>query len=132
MPILSGKDGTVRLGQAELLEVTFWQLEKTACNRSYTANDTGGARVRVAGATDCRGRLVVQATESAKIALAEGDLVRLTLHVDGSGENFYELSAIVDSIRLQVDISEGRPVGYAIGFSGSGPIIAHGILRREG
>ncbi len=130
MPILSGKDGTVRSAGAEILQVVHWQIEKTAGNRAYTANDTGGARKRVPGAKDCAGRLEVKATDSGNVSVAEGDVVALELHADDSGDNYYELSAIVDSIRVEVDISEGKPVACAIAFSGNGPVAAHGILRK--
>jgi hypothetical protein len=131
MPVLSGKDGTLRLGGAEVLQLTFWQIEKTAANRAYAANDTGGAKRRVSGAKDCTGRLEVKATDAAKVPVAEGDVVALALHADASGDNYYELSAIVDSIRVEVDISEGKPVAYGIRFSADGPITAHGILRKD-
>ena len=130
MPVLSGKDGTLRLGGAEVLHLTFWQIEKTAANKPYAANDTGGAKRRLSGAKDCTGRLEVKATDSAKVPVAEGDTVALALHVDGSGDNYYELSAIVDSVRVEVNVSEGRPVAYGIRFSASGPITAHGILEK--
>ncbi len=130
MPVLSGKNGTLRLGGAEVLHLTFWQIEKTAANRAYAANDTGGAKRRVAGVKDCAGRLEVKATDAAKVPVAEGDAVALALHADDSGENYYELSAVVDSVRVEVDVSEGKPVAYGIRFSADGPVAAHGVLEK--
>ncbi len=131
MPVLSGKNGTLHLGSAEVLHVIFWQIEKTAANRAYAANDTGGAKRRVSGVKDCTGRLEVKATDGAKVPVAEGDLVALALHADGSGENYYGLSAVVDSIRVEVDISDGKPIAYGIRFSADGPVAAHGVLRKD-
>jgi hypothetical protein len=130
MPVLSGKDGTLRLGNTEVLHVVFWQIEKTAAARAYTANDTGGARRRVSGVKDATGRLEVKATESGNVPVAEGDPIELELHADNSGENYYVLAAIVDSVRVEVHISEGTPVAYAIRFSADGPVTAHGVLER--
>ena len=130
MSVLSGKDGTLYLGTEEVTPVTNWRLEKTSANKPYAANDTGGARGRVPGVKDCTGRLEVKATDSGKVPVAEGDAVALALYADGSGENYYELSAVVDSVRVEVNVSEGRPVAYGIRFSASGPITPHGILEK--
>jgi len=131
MPILSGNDGTVRLAGGELLRVTDWQIEKTSANKSYTANDTGGARKRVPGAKDCCGRLEIKADDASPMPLCEGECVALELHADGSGENYYELAAVVDAIRLAVDVGRGTPIAYLVGFSGNGPITAHGVLNQH-
>jgi hypothetical protein len=130
MPVLTGKDGTLRLGGTEVLQLVSWQIEKTAATKAYAANDTRGARGRVAGVKDCAGRLEIKATDSRKVPLAEGDTVALALHADGSGQNYYGLSAIIDAVRVEVDISEGKPVSYLIRFSGNGPITAHGVLGK--
>ena len=128
MATLSGKSGTLRIGGTIVLYVSRWQIEKRAHNKAYAANDTGGAKKRVPGAKDCAGRLEVKATDAEPIPVAEGDAVALALHADATQENYYELAAIVDAVRTEVDISDGSPVAYLIDFSGNGPIAAHGIL----
>jgi D-mannonate dehydratase len=130
MPVLTGKDGTLRLANTEVLHLANWQIEKTAANKSYTANDTGGARARVAGVKDCTGRLEIKATDSGTLPLAEGDTVALALHADDSGQNYYGLSAVIDAVRVEVDISDAKPVAYLVRFSGNGPITAHGVLGK--
>jgi hypothetical protein len=130
MPVLTGKDGTLRLGGAEILHLANWQIEKTAAAKTYTANDTGGARARVAGVKDCAGRLDIKATGSGKVPLAEGDVVALALHADDSGQNYYGLSAVIDAVRVEVDISDAKPIAYLVRFSGAGPITAHGVLSK--
>ncbi len=129
MATLSGKSGTLRIGGATVLHVSRWQIEKRAQNKAHSANDTGGAKKRVPGAKDCAGRLEIKATDATPIPVAEGDVAALALHADGTQQNYYELSAIVDAIRTEVDISDGSPVAYLIDFSGNGPIVAHGILN---
>jgi len=130
MALLSGKDGTVRLAGGELLRVSQWRIEKTSHNKSYAANDTGGARMRVPGVKDCTGRLEIKADDAAAAPVGEGDVLALELHADDSAENYYELSAIVDAVRVEVDVAQARPVAYLVAFSGNGPITAHGILNE--
>ncbi len=130
MSLLTGKDGTLRLGGAEVLHLANWQIEKTAATKTYTANDTGGARARLASAKDSSGRLEIKATDSGHLPLAEGDVVALALHADGSGQNYYALSAVINSVRVEVDIANAKPVAYIIHFSGNGPIAAHGVLSK--
>ncbi len=131
MSVISGKDGTLKLGDTEVTRVTHWKIEKTSGARAYTANDTGGAKKRVAGVKDCAGRFEIKAGDSDAVAVEEGDAVTLQLHVDDSGANYYEVPAIVDTIRAEVDISEGKTVAHVVTFSGNGPITPHGILDKE-
>jgi hypothetical protein len=130
MSLISGKDGTLHVGETEVTQVTHWRLEKTGKSRAYTANDTGACPKRVAGARDCSGRFEIKAADSAHVPVEEGDAVTLKLHVDGSGENYYQVPAIVETIRADVDISEGTTIGCVVTFSGSGPVTAHGILQK--
>lgn len=129
--MLSGKDGTVRREGAELLRVADWRIEKTSANKSYVANDTGGVRRRMPGVKDCSGRMEIKAISEGPAPLAEGEILAMELHVDASGENYYSLSAIVDAVRLEVDISQGTPVAYVVTFSGNGPLEPHGILSTS-
>jgi hypothetical protein len=128
MTIISGKDGTLQLGSAEVARLTSWAIEKTSAAKAYVANDTGGARRRVSGIRDCSGQLEIAADGRDTAPAAEGDFVALKLCADRSGNNYYELSAIVEKVRVQVDISAGTPIGYTVIFSGNGPIVGHGIF----
>jgi hypothetical protein len=128
--LISGKDGTLKLGDTEVTRVTHWRIEKTSGGKAYTANDTGGAKKRVAGVKDCSGRFEIKAGDSAAVPVDEGDTVTVELHVDDSGANYYEVPAIVGTIRAEVDISEGKTVTHVVHFAGNGPIIAHGILEK--
>ncbi len=130
MSILSGKDGTLYLGENEVAAVTNWRLARVSLTKPYVANDTGGARRRLPGARDSSGSFAVQADDSGNAPVEEGDAVTLALHVDGSGDNYYEVPAVIDRVRVEVDISEGRIVGHLVDFSGDGPITAHGILAK--
>lgn len=131
MAVISGKDGTLKLGDTQVTRVTHWKIEKTSGGKAYTANDTGGARKRVPGVKDCSGRFEIKAGDSDAVPVEEGDAVTLQLHVDDSGANYYDVPAIVEAIRAEVDISEGKTVAHVVAFSGNGPITPHGILDKK-
>ena len=132
MSVISGKDGTLHIGDSEVTPMTNWTLEKTSSNKDYAANDTGGSKQRVAGVKDCSGSFEVKATDTGNVPLDEGDPVTLELHVDDSGNNYYQVPAIIDRIQVDVDINQGEIVAYAIDFSGNGPIAAYGVLNKTG
>ncbi len=131
MSFLSGKDGTLYLGDEELTPVTRWRLERRCAARSYVANDTGGARRRLPGARDASGTVEIVATDSGHAPVEEGDEVLLKLHLDRSGSNYLDVPAVIDRVRMEVEISEGRIVGFTVEFSGNGPVVAHGVLAKE-
>ncbi|OHB83804.1 MAG: hypothetical protein A2V98_19895 [Planctomycetes bacterium RBG_16_64_12] len=62
--------------------------------------------------------------------MEEGDAVTLELHVDDSGANYYEVPAMIETIRAEVDISEGKTIAYVVTFSGNGPLTAYGVLQK--
>ena len=130
MSVISGKDGTLHVDGAEVTPVTNWRLDKTSGNKHYAANDTGGARRRVAGVRDSSGSFELKADDTGNVPVEEGDAVTLQLHVDGGGANYYEVPAIVDRLRVEVDISEGEIVAWLVEFSGNGAITPHGILAK--
>lgn len=128
MTILSGKDGTLYIGQEEMAQITRWRLVKTCTAKAYTANDTGGWRRRVYGVCDCHGQFELKIADDRRVAVYESVLIRLRLHVDDSQKNYYEVPARIDSVRITVDIGEGKPIPYLVTFSGNGPVISHGVL----
>jgi hypothetical protein len=128
MSILSGKNGTLYVGGSEVTPLSDWRLTVASRNFEYVANDTGGWSKRVAGAKDCSGLFAVAVKQDSACPVAEGAAVTLKLHVDSSGDNYYEVPAMIDKIEIAVDVSDGETVGYAIHFSANGPMIAHGIL----
>ena len=130
MAVLSGKDGTLYIGAAEITPVSNWRLSITSNNPDYAANDTGGWKKRAAGVRDCSGSFDVKVDDSGNCPVAEGDAATLKLHVDDTGSNYYEVPAIVDRIEVDVDINEGRIVSYAVDFSGNGAITPNGAVAK--
>jgi hypothetical protein len=132
MAVLSGKNGTLYVGEDEITPVSNWRLRVTSDNPDYAANDTGGWKKRAAGVKDCSGSFDVKVEDAGNCPVEEGDTVALKLHVDATGENYYDVPAIIDEIEVNVDINEGRIVAFAIDFSGNGAITAHGVLAKAG
>lgn len=130
MSVLSGKNGTLFLGSSEVTPVTNWRLAATSNNPDYAANDTGGWKRRAAGVRDASGSFEVKATDAQHCPVEEGDAATLKLHIDASGNNYYEVPAIVDKISVDVDINQGEIVAYLVDFSGNGAIVRHGVVGK--
>ncbi len=129
MAILSGKDGTVYKGGTPLVPLSAWRLALKCETYAYSTNDSGGAMRRVAGATDCKGRLRIALAEGQSCPLAPGQSVALQLHVDATGQNYYELPAVIERVELAVELSSGEPLAYEAAFAANGPLVAHGSLQ---
>ncbi|MBN2476899.1 MAG: hypothetical protein JXB62_19990 [Pirellulales bacterium] len=131
MAVLSGKDGTLYVGAEEITPVANWRLAISGTLREYTANDTGGWKRRVAGAKDCRGSFTVNLTEAGHRPVDGGDAVTLKLHVDGTGNNYYEVEALIGRVGVETNIRDGAVVAYRIDFAGNGGVTPHGVLAAE-
>ena len=132
MAVLSGKNGTLHISDDEVAPVANWKLSIGGNNPHYIANDTGGWRKRAAGAKDCSGSFEAAVEQSGNCPVEQGDSITLKLHADDTGNNYYEVPAIIDRIGVDVDINQGRIVAHAVDFSGNGPITSHGVLAKTG
>jgi hypothetical protein len=130
MAVLSGKSGTLYLNSDEVTPVSNWKFTITSNNPSYAANDTGGWKQRAAGVCDSTGSFQVKVDDSGHCPVAEGDAATLQLHVDNSGNNYYQVPAIIDKIEVEVDLSAGKILAYAVEFSGNGAVTPNGIVAK--
>jgi hypothetical protein len=130
MAILSGKDGTLYLGGDEVVPLSNWKLITTSSNPAYVANDTGGWKKRAVGVQDSAGSFEIKAAADQHCPLQEGDAAALKLHLDRTGDNYYDVPAIIDRIRVDVDINQGGLIAYVVEFSGNGAIMRHGIAAK--
>ncbi|MGA2063800.1 MAG: hypothetical protein ABSG86_02475 [Thermoguttaceae bacterium] len=127
MAVLSGKNGTLFLGATEITPVVNWKLVTSSYNPDYAANDTGGWKQRAAGVRDASGSLEIKACDDRNCPVEEGDAITLNLHLDNSGDNYYDVPAIIDKLSVDVDINRGEIVAYVVEFSGNGAIQRYGI-----
>jgi len=132
MAVLSGKDGTLYVDDAEVTPVSDWKLSVTSDNPDYVANDTGGWKKRIDGVKDSRGSFEAKVDSGGNCPVEEGDAVTVELHVDATGNNYYKVPAMVDRIEVEVDINRGRIVAFVVDFSGNGAITPYGILAKSG
>ncbi len=132
MAVLTGKDGTLYLGPSEITPVSNWVLKILGNQRPYVANDTGGWKKRAAGSKDCWGSFTVSVTDSGSCPIEEGDSATLKLHVDGTGNNYYQVEAIIDRIGAETDVTGGKLVALKIEFSGNGSVTPYGVLAVGG
>jgi hypothetical protein len=130
MAVLSGKNGTLFLGGSEITPVSNWKLVATSNNPDYAANDTGGWKKRVAGVRDASGSFEIKAADNQHCPVEEGDAPTLNLHLDNTGNNYYEVPAIIDKISVDVNISKGEIVAYVVDFSGNGPVVRYGVAGK--
>ena len=120
MATISGKNGKVMVGEATVADVTHWMLTTTSNNPAYASSATGGFKKRVAGVKDAAGTIAFKLDPAAPITddFDEGSAVTLLLYIDAT--NFYTVPALIDSMRLEVDIDNGDIVGGVAQFSANG------------
>jgi hypothetical protein len=131
MAVLSGKSGTLKLAGAVVTPISNWKLELTSDNKAYAANDTAGARKRVAGLKDSAGTLECKVSDTGHCPVERGEQVTAQFHVDGTANNYYEVPIIIDKISVDCDIQDGGIVAFVVAFSGDGAVTGHGILATS-
>lgn len=127
--VLSGKDGSVWIGGQRVALVLWWELVRHASSKAYVSNDTAGWRRQLAGAKEATGRLELKLQADGFVPVEVGQEVSIRLHLDDSGENYYEVPALIARIRNRVDIASGEVIGWVVDFVGTGPVVGHGILE---
>lgn len=120
MTLISGKQGRVLSDDTMLADITEWSFQTTSHKVSYASSATGGYRRQLPGSKVAQGHFsfVINTSDPVSDQLNEGDVVELKLHVDN--DHLYTVPAIIDSVRLDVDVSEGPPVRGRAEFSSDG------------
>lgn len=126
--VLSGKNGRIKVGGTTYDHITGWSWSRETALHAYGSNSTAGHKRKVAGMKDNSGSFTGMIHDGGAIPIDEGDAVTLQLHVDETGNNFYSVPAIVESIEVEVDINDGAPVGYTANFQGDGAYTKNGAV----
>ncbi len=117
MSVISGKDGTLTVGGAEITPVLDWRLETFATISKYGANSTGGWKGGKSGVKDSNGSFNV----NDKPSFSEGDEIALVLYTD---QDIYTLAtALVERISVVTDMNEGTIVAFAVTFAGTSEVV---------
>ncbi len=120
MALETGDDGKVMIGGGTLADITAWTFETFARNVAYASSATGGYRKQIVGVKDGRGTIQFKLDVSDALTdqFDEGSAVTLLLYLDGS--RFYSVPAVIDSIKMAVEIDRGDLIGGAAEFSTNG------------
>ena len=116
---ISGKNGTVEFDGTTILDATSWSITQTSNNPAFGSTDTQGHKTRVGGVKDNTGTF--NAKYNGAIPLDAGDSGDGVFTVDGTAT--YTVPIIIDQIALEVDMDDGDVVGYAVDWSGCGPVV---------
>jgi hypothetical protein len=116
MAALSGKDGTITVGGAEIVPVIDWRLRTSANMSKFGANDTGGWKGGVSGVKDSSGSFNM----NDKPTFNEGAEIALVLY---TGQDIYTLAtALIESIEAVTDMNDGTVVAFAVTFQGTSAV----------
>lgn len=121
---ISGKGGDCTYGTTpgtQVSELTKWTFNpKTNCP-AWASNKSGGFKKRVAGIRDASGSLEGKwdPTNPITSGLQDGAMVTLNL-ITMAGSQF-TVPAIIEGLKVDVDIDSGQPVAWSADFSITGP-----------
>lgn len=123
----SGKTGTGFKGGNKICDLGKWSLEQNAAVPKYASNCTDGVKFGVAGVEDSKGTIEVKVQKNGRIQMVAGQTVVLQLHVNDTGDDYWEGTAIIASNPVEVDVNEGNPVSMTYNFEGISRWVGHGI-----
>ena len=120
MALFTGDDGKVLIGATPLADITAWSLTTKAAAKSYVSSATGGHRKAVVGAKHGAGRIrfLLDPADPITSGFDIGSQVTLLLYLDDT--RFYSVPAVIEAIRMNVEIDEGKLVGGEAEFVTSG------------
>lgn len=120
MALLTGDDGKVLIGATPLADITAWSLTTRAAAKSYASSATGGYRKSVTGAKHGQGRIsfLLDSADPITNDFDVGSQVTLLLYFDDT--RFYSVPAVIEALRLNVEIDAGKLVGGDAEFVTSG------------
>lgn len=123
MATFSGKDGKISDGSGDLADITRWTFTRTSNNHAYGSSSSSGFKRRVAGVKDGSGSIVGLIQVGAAPPVAEGDEVTLQLFEDknaAGSQPYWSVPAVIEQVRIEVDIDDGTPVGFTADFTTNG------------
>ena len=119
--LVTGDEGLVVIGSAAVADITLWRFQTRVRSVAYASSGTGGYRKRIAGAREGLGQIQFRLDLAAPAwnQLAEGSSVTLKLHLDGT--RHYLVPAVIETLQLEVDVAQGRPIAGEASFVADGP-----------
>lgn len=117
---VSGRYGDVKIGSTQVCDVQKWSFSPKVEIHSYASNCTNQAKVKIVGVKDGTGTIdgLYNPADPIMATLDVGTSVTLKLYITATV--FYSIPAIIDSLKVDVDIDSGNFVTWAAGFQSSG------------
>lgn len=128
MAAISGKNGNVKVGLNNVVEVTKWTFDPQCAVPKYNSNNTSGYKTGVAGVFDGKGTVEVKLDTASSLDFLVGQSVTLELHVDATGSNYYSVPAIISGAPIACDIDGGEIVGVTYAFEATGQWTPNGAV----
>lgn len=128
---ISGKFGDVKHTTAagtQVCEVTKWTFDPTSAISKYASNKTGGYKKAVPGVFDGKGTVEIKLDETTGMDFLVGATPTLFLHVNASGNDYYEVPAAISGAPIECDIDGGEVISVTYNFETNGAWTANGIL----
>lgn len=127
MPIISGKAGTVKLGETAVADVAEWTIEASVVENSHASNSTAGWKTRSAGVKDASGTLKVYLSDGVPTQLIIGEKYDIVFQTDGTGDNKYSGSVMITAMGgLTVDMNDGTELSVEYSWGANGAIVGAG------
>lgn len=135
MAAFNGCLGTVYADSEEILGIKNWEFSEEAESEAYRDNTTGcNSHYNVSG-VETTGSFSVNLQTGAtkgKLPLRARDRVTLQLHIDDTGDNYFEQECIITSVGpYSVSPEDGSLVTCDFSFVVNGRMIGHGTLSDE-
>lgn len=131
MAVPSGKQGTVKIGTADLVEVTKWTFDAKSAVSQWASNSSSGYKKSVDGVRSASGTIEVKVDTAGTMDLVAGSSATLLLHVDATGSNYYSVPAVVSASALECDINDGEVVSATYSYEANGEWTPNGALATS-
>jgi hypothetical protein len=122
---ISGRGGDVLIGTGptptQVVEITKWSFNPKATNPGYRSNRTQGFTKRVPGYKDASGSIEGKWDPTNPITAVIDIAQSVTLNLQFVGTQRIIAPALVDSIKLDVNLDTAEIIGWSIDFSADGP-----------
>jgi hypothetical protein len=129
MPIISGKAGTVKIGETAVADVAEWTIEASVVENSHATNSTAGWKTRSAGVKDASGSIKIFLSDGTPTQLIIGEKYTIEFHVDGTGSNKYTGSVMITSLGgVTVDMDEGTEIAAEYSWGANGALVGAGTV----
>ncbi|HUT10430.1 MAG TPA: hypothetical protein VMY42_08035 [Thermoguttaceae bacterium] len=122
----SGELGAISIGGNDYAMIRNWKIAVKADNQAVVDSATSGGTTRLGGNMDWSGSFVADGHPDAGL-WEEG--VAFVGSIDGAKGAYGAI--IVESVRVNIDISTGAPITHEVAFSGSGALTLGAAVEAD-